>query len=363
MKRFLLSLGLVLSVTVAAFAQQTVFFDDFEGFITGQQVACQNPTEWTTWSNLPCDPVEDPYISSTYAFSGSNSAFTVLNNDLVKQFGPFTTGKYETKWMLYVPSGASGYFNTLQLFAGASSSWGMQVFLNANGTGTVDAGGQTAASFNYTQGSWIPVSVIVDLDIDQAQFYLDGNMIIQWQWTLGALGQGGPLQLDANNFYGYVATDQMYFDDYTVIDLLFIPVELTSFAASVNNNGNVVLNWSTATETNNHMFEIERSSEEGQFFTIGYVNGAGTTTEPQNYSYIDKSVESGKYYYRLKQNDYDGRYEYSDVYGKRSSRQAESGRASRDASGSVSDARRRLSTEGASVVSYGGVTSFSLRPD
>lgn len=312
MKRFLLFCILILSVSVLSFAQQTVFFDDFDGYVAGQQLACQNPIDWTTWSNLPCDAVEDPYVSSNFAFSGSNSAFTVLNNDVVKQFGPFTSGKYETKWQLYIPAGKSGYFNTLQLFAGTASSWGMQVFLNANGTGTVDAGGQSTGSFNYTQGSWIPVSVIVDLDMDQAQFYLDGNMVIQWQWTLGALGQGGPLQLNANNFYGYVATDEMYFDDYTVIDLLFIPVELTSFAASVNNNGNVVLNWSTATETNNHMFEIERRAEEGEFFTIAYVDGAGTTTEPQDYSYIDKSVQNGKYFYRLKQLDFDGRYEYSD---------------------------------------------------
>jgi hypothetical protein len=99
-----------------------------------------------------------------------------------------------------------------------------------------------------------------------------------------------------------------------------IPVELTSFTAEVNNNGNVVLSWSTATETNNHMFEIERRAEDNQYFTIGYVEGHGTTTEPQNYTYVDKTVEIGKYYYRLKQMDFDGRYEYSneievDVYG------------------------------------------------
>jgi hypothetical protein len=90
-----------------------------------------------------------------------------------------------------------------------------------------------------------------------------------------------------------------------------IPVELTSFAASVTNEGNVVLNWSTATETNNHMFEVERRADEGEYFTIGYVNGAGTTTEPQNYTFTDKSVETGKYSYRLKQLDFDGRYHYS----------------------------------------------------
>jgi hypothetical protein len=90
-----------------------------------------------------------------------------------------------------------------------------------------------------------------------------------------------------------------------------VPVELTSFAAAVNNFGYVVLNWSTATETNNHMFEIERKNGNDEYFTVGYVNGAGTTTEPQNYSYADNTVEVGKYYYRLKQIDFDGRNQYS----------------------------------------------------
>ncbi|MCH7964261.1 MAG: T9SS type A sorting domain-containing protein [Bacteroidetes bacterium] len=91
-----------------------------------------------------------------------------------------------------------------------------------------------------------------------------------------------------------------------------LPVELTSFTAYVNAEGNVVLNWSTATELNNQMFEIERRSKEGQFITIGYVEGYGTTTEPQEYSYIDNTVGTGIYYYRLKQIDFGGQYEYSD---------------------------------------------------
>jgi hypothetical protein len=91
-----------------------------------------------------------------------------------------------------------------------------------------------------------------------------------------------------------------------------VPVELTSFIANVNNEGSVVLNWSTATEVNNQMFEIERRSNDGQYSTIGYVEGYGTTTEPQEYSYIDNTVNTETYFYRLKQIDFSGQYEYSD---------------------------------------------------
>ncbi len=107
---------------------------------------------------------------------------------------------------------------------------------------------------------------------------------------------------------GFAGCGTGYVIKYTGI----VPVELTSFTAAVNSFGHVVLNWSTATETNNHIFEIERKNGNDEYFTLGYINGAGTTTEPQNYSFTDNTVGSGKFYYRLKQIDFDGKYQYSD---------------------------------------------------
>jgi len=75
----------------------------------------------------------------------------------------------------------------------------------------------------------------------------------------------------------------------------------------------VVINWTTATETNNRSFEIERSEDKTNFNVIGFVDGNGTTTEGQNYSFIDKLDKEGKYYYRLKQIDFDGSFSYSNI--------------------------------------------------
>lgn len=91
-----------------------------------------------------------------------------------------------------------------------------------------------------------------------------------------------------------------------------VPVELTSFTASVI-QGQVQLDWTTATELNNKGFEIQRAGEDNQFLSVGFVNGHGTTTHAQSYSFIDKNNVPGKYFYRLKQVDLDGRYEYSNV--------------------------------------------------
>lgn len=96
-----------------------------------------------------------------------------------------------------------------------------------------------------------------------------------------------------------------------------IPVELTSFTASII-DGNVLLNWVTATELNNSGFEIERLKDSkiqklNEWEKVGFVNGNGTTTEIHNYSFVDENPAEGKYFYRLKQIDFDGSFEYSNI--------------------------------------------------
>ncbi|GJQ64090.1 MAG: hypothetical protein SCALA702_31430 [Melioribacteraceae bacterium] len=89
-----------------------------------------------------------------------------------------------------------------------------------------------------------------------------------------------------------------------------LPVELSSFTASIK-DGYVNLDWETATEINNLGFEVERKAEGSEFKTIGFVDGHGTTTEAQNYSFVDENRTFGQYTYRLKQVDQDGQYTYS----------------------------------------------------
>jgi hypothetical protein len=96
-----------------------------------------------------------------------------------------------------------------------------------------------------------------------------------------------------------------------------IPVELVSFNASVSGN-DAELKWITATEINNKGFEIQRAMivnelKDYSWEAAGFINGNGTSTETHIYSFIDKNLESGKYAYRLKQIDFDGSFEYSDI--------------------------------------------------
>lgn len=103
-------------------------------------------------------------------------------------------------------------------------------------------------------------------------------------------------------------TKKLFWDKLSAI----IPVELTSFNASVIDNS-VLLSWSTASETNNSGFTIERSQAESGWQEIGFVPGFGTTTEPRSYSYTDAGLTSGTYFYRIKQIDYNGTVSYYDL--------------------------------------------------
>ena len=91
-----------------------------------------------------------------------------------------------------------------------------------------------------------------------------------------------------------------------------VPVELTSFSYKLSGSG-ITLNWSTATEKNNTGFEVQVSSDGSDFNTVGFVQGSGTTTERNNYSFNYENFETSDLHFRLKQIDFNGNFEYSQV--------------------------------------------------
>ncbi|MCK9408914.1 MAG: T9SS type A sorting domain-containing protein, partial [Bacteroidetes bacterium] len=98
-----------------------------------------------------------------------------------------------------------------------------------------------------------------------------------------------------------------------------LPVELVSFTASAQKN-TVELQWRTVTEVNNYGFEIERRAKDDRHLQgdghlawkkIGFIEGNGTTIASKQYSFTEKNLSAGKYSYRLKQIDRDGKFTYS----------------------------------------------------
>jgi len=158
-------------------------------------------------------------------------------------------------------------------------------------------GGETFENFKISEFSFTPTSSV---------FFGDYNNITAWD------GKIYPI-------WTRLQSGQLSIWTTPIIDTTIIPVELKNFTAYTK-SGNIILEWETATETNNLGFEIERmrlnpESESGnsQFRLVGFVRGHGTTTNTQQYTFVDEELLSGVYQYRLKQVDYNGSFDYSDV--------------------------------------------------
>ncbi|MFH1525179.1 MAG: lamin tail domain-containing protein, partial [Bacteroidota bacterium] len=93
-----------------------------------------------------------------------------------------------------------------------------------------------------------------------------------------------------------------------------LPVTLTSFTAEME-DGKVLLNWETATELNNYGFSVERNSVSlnNDWTEIGFVPGSGNSNSPKQYSLADENPPSAELKYRLKQIDFNGKFEYYDL--------------------------------------------------
>jgi len=145
----------------------------------------------------------------------------------------------------------------------------------------------------------------------------DGNVVITGCYSCGNTWRtknGGQtwyqIPISSSNYQIAIVDSMNQFSAqgagfYKLESQFFIPVELTSFIASVVKN-DAQLFWNTATELNNLGFDIEQSFDNKDFEKIGFVPGFGTTTEPKNYSFTVENIPAGIQYYRIRQIDFDG---------------------------------------------------------
>jgi hypothetical protein len=143
-------------------------------------------------------------------------------------------------------------------------------------------------------------------DFDRTQAFLSNYHTNQWNNGTASAASG-------SNPYTLTESSITSFSPFIVAsDATALPVELLYFYGEKEGE-NVCLDWQTATELNNSDFEIEWSTDGINFEKIGEVAGNGTTTEIQFYDFLHKNPVNGFNYYRLKQVDFDGAFEYSEV--------------------------------------------------
>jgi len=282
---------------------------------------------WDTWSRLHPDDSWFQFISHQYADTAqANSPSTYMNG-----FNDGITNGYA--WYRVV-GGRQDFFTYFER--------GRELTIEISDTKLLPAS-QLPAHWEYNKRSFLnyiesclygirgvvsdtignPLKALVKIighDFDNSEIYSDS---INGNYHRLIYPGTYNITFSASNHYDTTITNVIVNNfSATILNVELIPeepvpVELISFSAKVNGN-KVNLFWETASEVNNRGFEIERSVSSWQLTVgniwekISFVEGNGTTTERNSYSFIDYEIAAGKYLYRLKQIDFDGNNKYSE---------------------------------------------------
>ena len=327
---FFFTLFVGFSFTLAQ--NQQLLYDGVDDF-------CNVPNAETLFSNLDVFTVEvwingtDFSTSPIFIGSSSDNILFGIGTEAVA-FGTNFIGSGFLVWTVAGALPADGLWHHVACVRAGPGAGQGKIYID--GVDQTDPtqntpGSITTLSGNLTIGvgltSFFTNGAMDDLriwNVERTQAAINNNMNIElagneagligyWRFNEGSGQDILDSQTNGTQHNGTLGADNnTASDDPTRIQdpNLPLPVELVSFNSSVSNNI-VELSWITATEINNLGFEVERKSENGVFDKIGFVGGNGTTTNFSNYSFTDVLDKAGTYYYRLKQIDYDGSFEYS----------------------------------------------------
>lgn len=227
-------------------------------------------------------------------------------------------------------------FLVLGLFVATSSDSTAQVGL----TGSVS---YTNGTFNYTSGNTTPYRVCSNVPISLAPgsaanacagrggvaraFYVSGSTGGGNQTEITPAQPGNIVRVSIPSYFRFcvrcnngdmIESAPIFFNPSSTTEegeacsTAILPVELSSFKGNSVEAG-ISLEWITDSEVNNEGFEVEFSVDARSFEKVAFITGNGTTNQTQSYEFMHKTNRPGSLYYRLKQMDFDGAFEYSDV--------------------------------------------------
>jgi len=236
----------------------------------------------------------NPYEMFFVAKSSSSNVQFLIAGGAYEQFEYHLNGAAGARFipttLVYLDEGIAGNYTdgNPHVFSARASSSGGAVRVDGTDGGTSVSNILSANSSNLLLGVRRDGSYFLNGDIAEVILY---NSFLS--------------DTDRNKVEQYLA------DRYNITSGA-LPVELTLFDG-IYTAGKVILNWQTAAEVNNYGFEILRSAQNDNWEKIGFVNGYGNSNSPKDYSFTDEKSLGGKVQYRLKQIDFDGKYQFSDV--------------------------------------------------
>ncbi len=317
MKKFLLVLMVMVNVLIAQ-SNHTITIDGTNDFSTDYE----RFTTTSGGSNYFYATWDANYLY--FGFSGNTPAgFLTDNNRVIHIYfdtdpqttptnGTGTTSGESWKWTPSLPFTANYHYtfktiDNTEYRKQFTSSWVGATFSTSNWK-------------NTTSHYWEIRISRADLGSPSKIYVL---AYIEEDWNGGNISVGAPSNLFVNtstsgnitfnsHYIGFTLTSGVNPNDNSNFDPL-LPVELSSFTAALQNKA-VVLNWATATEINNYGFEVERSFDKTNWNKVAFKNGYGNSNSVKDYTFTDKDItKNGMYYYRLKQIDNNGDFEYSNI--------------------------------------------------
>jgi hypothetical protein len=260
-----------------------LLFADTTNNINTNWTVTANPTtpKWetttTTFYSAPNSYTDSPV--GNYANNATVTMTTTNSFNLIGNQNPKLT--FYSKWDI-----ENNYdYGQVEISTNNGTSWIPLTGLYTNpGTGSFQPNGEPL--YDGTQTNWV-----------QEEILLSGYTSSQNKLRF-------KLRTD-----GSVQKDGWYLDDISIYVMGVVPVELSSFTGR-SENGKVLLEWITSSELNNLGFEVQRKilGKNSDWEVLSFVEGKGTTSERNIYSFIDDSPANGTIIYRLKQMDIDGSY-------------------------------------------------------
>ncbi|MCK9218721.1 MAG: T9SS type A sorting domain-containing protein [Bacteroidales bacterium] len=305
MKKILLFLFAMLASS-GLFSQIVLLNENMDSYATNSFLGVDNPTWFTTWSNLPGSG-EDAQILTNFAHSGTKAASADLTGgqtDCILKLGNKTTERYEVKWWMYVETNKCAYYN-FQHFETPGIEWAFEIYFRTNGAIHLYAGGNTING-TYPKATWFEVKQIIKLDVDSIYLYINGALLNSWpfHWTNSSTtgtNQLGAVDLFAGEESGSGETPGFYFDDVVYSQLgTLAPTVVTMPATAVASvtatlNGTVNANIQSTTVS----FEYGLTTAYGTVVAgvPGTVTGNTTTPVSANLTGL---LPGATYHYRVR---------------------------------------------------------------
>ncbi len=238
-------------------------------------------------------------------FTTSSLSFTTTGDQLVEVFLPFGCGGSAT-WLGtgFGDGGSSGSFGSFKVtnvsdkfIISTASSW---CAWTSNDDGNTFASGDVKFIGTLAAGGTIEETITISPPNNNT---FDNITFSSGIWD----------NQELTEFESEIVSDINYLSlDNIVFAQLILPVELISFIGE-NEKYGIKLKWETASELDNEGYEIQQSIDGIKWNSLDFVKGSGTSNELNNYEYVHKRPSLEINYYRLKQIDFDGNYEYSKV--------------------------------------------------